>query len=233
MPPPFTETPDDTQASGVEGIGREWDRLVVETVERDRLRIAAALHNSACQSLSGLQLLAATLLKKKAAGPESSGESIDEFAGVLRQVSRELREVIQWLRPPSMREQGLIVSLLELGEEISRAIPCEFRCDDRRMELDPYVAGQLFQIAHAVALAVVRRGAATRIEIALAADRQNGLTLSVWDDENFPERSGPACEPDLCDWELLRLRARAIGGKLTVRSPESGGTRVTCDLESI
>jgi signal transduction histidine kinase len=232
MPPPSTEIPDYAQAWDGEGPSRELDRLVVEMVERDRLRLAGVLHNSACQSLSGLQLLAATLLRKLPAESGGLGEGMDELAGLLRQVSTELRGIIRWLRPPPMREEGLMVSLLEFTAEISRAIPCEFCCDDRRLEVAPYVAEQLYQIAHAAALAVVQRGMATRIEISLSADHQKSLILSVLDDENFLHRSGPGCEPDLCNWELLRLRARAVGGKLTVHSPESGGTCVTCRVET-
>jgi signal transduction histidine kinase len=203
---------------------------MVEMVERDRLRLAGALHNSTCQTLSGLQLLAATLLKKLPAGSGALVESIDVLAGLLAQVSSELRGVVQWLRPPPMREEGLVVTLIEFAAEVSRAIPCEFQCDDRRMELDPYVAAQLYQIAHAVALAVVQRGAATRIEICLAADGPC-VRLSVWADANFSERSALEFEPELCNWELLRLRARAMGGRLAVDSPESGGTTVVCRVE--
>ena len=214
------------------GPGRERDRLAVEIVERDRLRVAGALHNTACQSVSGLQLFAATLPRRLADGPRGLREAIDELTTLLRQVSTELRGVVQWLRPPPMREEGLMVSLLELAAEISRAVPCEFRCDDRRMQVDPDVAKQLYEISHAAALALVQRGTATRIEIELAADRQNGLSLSIWDDSNSSDRSATGRDLDLCNWELLELRSRAIGGTLTVHSPKSGGTRVTCDVKS-
>src|SRR5580692_9735241 len=123
MPPPSTEFPESAQA-GEEEPGRERDRWVVEMVERDRLRLAGALHNSVCQNLSGLQLLAATLLKKLPPGSEDLRENIGELAGLLREVSTELRGVVEWLRPPPLRAEGLIVSLLELAAEISRAIPC-------------------------------------------------------------------------------------------------------------
>jgi two-component system sensor kinase FixL len=225
MPPP-TEIPEITRSCDAEEMGREWERLAVEIVERDRQRFAGALHNSACQSLSGLQLLSATLLRKLPAESGELREDIGELSRLLRQVSTELRGVVQWLRPPPVREEGLIVSLLELAAEVSPVIPCEFRCEDRRIEVAPYVAEQLYQIAHATVLAAAQRRMATRIEIGLAAG-QNGVRLSVWAD-----RDGPACEADLCNWELLHLRSRAIGGKLTIHSPDSGGTGVTCHVES-
>jgi two-component system, NarL family, sensor kinase len=231
MPAPSTEIPDETLVRGADGPGRGSDRQTVEMVERDRLRLAGALHNSVCQTLSGLQLLTATLLQKLPAGSGALADSVDELAGLLGQASTELRGVVQWLRPPPMREEGLVVTLIECAAEISRVVPCEFQCDDRRMELDPYVAAQLYQIAHAAALAAVQRRPATRIEISLAADGPCGVRLSVWADVNFSERSGPEFEPELCNWELLRLRARAMGGKLTVDSPESGGTTVVCRVE--
>ena len=205
--------------------------MAVQMVERDRLRLAGALHNSACQSLSGLQLLAATLLKRLPEASGALGESIDELATLLREVSAELRGVVQWLRPPPMREDGLIVSLIELAAEISRAVPCEFRCEDRRMEVDPYVAEQLYQIAHASVMAVVQRRKATRIEIELAAGLQNGLSLSVRDDADGSDGPGLGDESGPCNWDLLRVRARAIGGTLTVDALESGGTDVICHVK--
>ena len=87
-------------------------------------------------------------------------------------------------------------------------------------------------IGLATALAAVQRRAATRIVISLAADHQHGVRLSVWCDANFSGRSGPEFEPELCNWELLRLRARAVGGTLAVDSPESGGTTVVCRVET-
>ena len=233
MPPSSSDIPDPARAGDSDGLMRECDRRVVEMVERDRLRFAGALHNSACQSLSGLQLLTATFVKRL---PEKSGaliEDVGELARLLRQVSTELREVVQWLRPAPMREEGLIVSLLEFAAEISRAIPCEFRCDDRRIEPDPDVAAQLYHIAHAIVLAVAQRRMATWIEIKLAAETQTGLILSVWDDAPPPQTHGPASESDFCNWELLHARARAIGGKLSIDSPDSGGTCVTCHVAPI
>jgi two-component system NarL family sensor kinase len=230
MPSSSSEISDHAEACDAKGPGRGRDRLVVEMVERDRLRFAGALHNSACQSVSGLQLFAATLSKRLADEPRALGEAIDELTTLLRQVSTELRGVVQWLRPPPMREGGLMVSLLELAAEISRSIPCEFHCDDRRMQVDSEVAKQFYHVSHAVALALVQRGTATRIEIELAADGQHGLRLSVWDDSNSSDRSAKGRELDLCNWELLELRSRAIGGTLTVDSPRSGGTCVTCHV---
>ena len=230
MPLSSTELPDLAQAGDEQRSRREQDRWTLEVMERDRLSLAGALHNSACQSLSGLQLFAATLHKRLPESPQAVSENIEELSRLLRQVSTELRAVVQCLRPPPMREEGLIVSLLELAADSSREISCEFHCADRRREVDPYAAGQLYQIAHAAVLAALQRRVATRIEIELAADRQGGLCLSIWDNATWAQKSEPGCESGLCNWELLHLRSRAIGGELSVHSPASGGTRVTCRL---
>jgi signal transduction histidine kinase len=232
MPTPLKEAPDPAQAVDTEGLGRERDGATVEIVERDRLMIAGALHNTACQSISGLQLLVATLLKRLPDSPQDLREAIGEMGALLRQVSSELRGVVQWLRPAPMREEGLIVSLIELAEEISRAVPCEFRCEDRRMQVDPDIAAHLYQIAYAAALAAAQSRAASCIEISLEADRENGLILSISDDAIPAPEIRPGYESGLCNWELLHLRSRAIGGKLTIHSPKTGGTRVTCHVES-
>ena len=54
-----------------------------DEVERDRLLTAGALHNSACQSLSGLQLFAATLARRLPGEPTDLSEDVGELAKLL------------------------------------------------------------------------------------------------------------------------------------------------------
>jgi NarL family two-component system sensor histidine kinase LiaS len=232
MPSPFSEVPVEAQESAENVSNDGQGRMIIEIVERDRLQIAGALHNSACQTLSGLQLFAATLLKRLPGESADLSENVHELEKLLWQASTELRAVLHWLRPPPLREEGLIVSLVELAADISSAVPCEFHCEDRRMEMEPDVARQLYQIAYASAGALAQRRAASRIDILLKGDPENGVILSIFNEDHPASTEASDGAPELCNWELLRLRARAIGGTLTVDSSESGGLRVTCMVKA-
>ena len=229
MPPGATPPADHLQTRGPENPAREESRRTLGAIERDRSTVAKLLHDTACQSLSGLQLLGSTLLLSKNGVSEDAGASLKDLVMLLRQASAELRTVVEWLHPPVLRKEGLIVSLVDLCTKTSESIPCEFHCDNRRAELDLCIAEQFYQIAQAAVMEVMQRGEATRLEIALEIQSPEAATLSVWNDAT-PSGGGSESERVPFNEGLPGLRARAIGGRLTVAATSSGGTCVTCSV---
>jgi len=201
----------------------------VAVLGSDRERLARALHDSTCQSLSGLQMLAGTI--QRALLKEGiQKENLDELLALIGKVSDEFRSAVRWLKTPAMNPQGLIVSLLELEAEIGRSVPCEFECEDRKLSIPPYVGQQLYHIAHRVLQRAVERRA-QRIAMALSGTPQGGLRLAITADALEVDNLDGTEEPGLWNWDLLALRAEAIGGALTRTSIPNGGSRVECSVE--
>jgi signal transduction histidine kinase len=76
---------------------------VREAVEQERLALAQTLHDTLCQSLSGIRLIA-TLAERKAAQrhPELAGD-LGELRGMLGTVCDDLHKLVEELRAPPPR----------------------------------------------------------------------------------------------------------------------------------
>ena len=229
MPSGATPPADHLYDRALENSSLEESRRMLAAIERDRSAVAKLLHDTVCQSLSGLQLLGSTLLLSNSnenGASKDAGAGLNDLVILLRQASAELRTVIDLLLPPPMRAAGLIVSLVGLCAETSERVPCEFHCADRRAKIDPAIAEQFSKIARTVVMAIAQRGAATRIEVSLEIHSSEAAIISIWNDA-APVAEASRNEHLPFNVGLLELRARAIGGSLTAL-PDAGGTRVTC-----
>lgn len=90
--PAFRESPAD------EGLPTPAAR---RAVERERLALAQTLHDSLCQSLSGLALVVALAERKaKQRDPELAGD-LTELHGMVRTVCNDVHQLVEQLRTPT------------------------------------------------------------------------------------------------------------------------------------
>lgn len=73
----------------------------VEATNREQARLAQALHDSVCQSLSGVYLLARVIARKIETPPQAA-EEMKELCEMLNRASKELNDLVRWLRPATI-----------------------------------------------------------------------------------------------------------------------------------
>ncbi len=72
-----------------------------QAIERERLAVAQTLHDSVCQSLSGLALVVALAQRKaKQRDPELAGD-LTEVAGMVRTICSDVHGLVEQLRIPT------------------------------------------------------------------------------------------------------------------------------------
>jgi signal transduction histidine kinase len=207
---------------------RQLDRAVIFTVDRERERVSRLLHDTTCQSLNGIGLLAQVIMRKLDRIGVVDAAEIAELTQAIKGATREIYWVAREIRPPAEIDE-LATALVRAVETVAPTLLCEIECAREANIECQFTAEQLIQIAHEAVSSAARRAGVTRIHVALDI-RGREVTLTVCDDgrEDRPEEAGP--EEGLEQMDLMQLRARVIGASLECAYRENGGTILTCIL---
>jgi signal transduction histidine kinase len=203
------------------------ERAVIDVTDAERARLAQMLHDTICQSLTGISLLSRVVMRRlENAGREEAVE-VRELGRVVDEANREIHSVVGWLRPSPLDGADVIAALSDLAPSLFRGIPCEFHCPNPVVLSDRAAAAQLIQIVNQAVNDALQRPGIQRIAVSLSTQDRR-VTLMVRDD-GAPAGAAPSAAA-LAGQELLRLRAGALGAALTISSQDNQGTTLICKL---
>ena len=195
------------------------NRTILEAIEDEQLSIAQELHDSVCQSLSGLRLSAAALRRKVG---EVDGKPIAEFShleSVATRVIAELHDLIGGLQPIEIAPAELSFALEDLARELKPQIACDYRFVGRPAVADGFVASQVTRIARSVAKLVAGKKKAARITFEWVQGGNDSTITIATDQPVFAEVEMTATQS--LSWKLIYRRAGAIGATISI---EQSGT---------
>jgi signal transduction histidine kinase len=194
-------------------------------LERERMRLAAEVHDGLAQDLS----LAVRELALLEAGP--APEVAEASMRRLRAAVTSAHEIVRgrltgMVAAPALG--GLRPALEQLCERFThRGLRVTLDGDAQLPEVPATVAAVAIRVASEALANVERHAGATHAALRAHADGER-LELVVEDDgRGFAERAGPEGHFGLL---VMRERAWAAGGALTVDSAPGRGTRVALDL---
>jgi two-component system, NarL family, sensor kinase len=201
---------------------------LVESSDRERRRLAHALHTGPVQAVAGLawRLDAAA----RQAGPPLAG-TLEDGASQARDTLREMRSLLVTLHPPNLRRVGLEAALSDSAAAL--------RGDGVDVDLD--VAADLVPDAQALvyrvadeALRNAHQHAQPRHVVVRIRDDDGRVRLSVRDDGAGFALDGLAGRRSDGHRGLALLEdlAADAGGRLTVDSASGRGTRLELDAPS-
>jgi signal transduction histidine kinase len=204
---------------------RELNRRVLHATEEEQRRLGRELHESLAQQLTGLGLLAESLHGELATKQRSEAAKARELCDHLHDAKEQIRAVARRLNPVEVDAEGLTTALEALTRTIRElhGVECVLVCESPVLVDDNVIASLLFHVAREAIDVAIRRRHARKIMLFLA-QRENELALEASDDgeRDEPPESAPHVQ-------LMRYRTQLVGGRLAVRSDESG-TTVTCVL---
>jgi signal transduction histidine kinase len=189
---------------------------IVEAADAERRRVERDLHDGAQQRLVALALRL-QLAKETMTG---GATLLDEATAELQTAIGEVRSLARGVHPTILTEAGLGAAVEAIAERTP--VPVVIDVPDRRFA--PRVEATAYFVV-AEALTNVSRYAnahAARVRIAVEGDR---LVVAVTDDG-----VGGADPETGSGLRGLDDRLSAIGGQLTISSPEGAGTSVVADL---
>jgi two-component system sensor histidine kinase DesK len=207
---------------------RQIDRAMILTMDSERHRISRLLHDTACQSLNGIGLLAQVIMRKLDRVGVVDAAEIAELNQAIKGAAREIYWVAREIRPPAEIDE-IATALARAVESVAPTLLCEIECASEVSIECQFTAEQLVQIAHEAVSSAARRQGVTHIRVELSIHGRE-LTLTVWDDGRDDPAEPAATPAGLERMDLMQLRARVIGASLDSAYQENTGTTLTCLL---
>ena len=196
----------------------------VESSDRERRRMAQALHEGPVQTLAGL---AWRLSAAARSSPAPDGAEIEARAADARTALRELRSALVAEHPPSLRRAGLPAALADAAAPL-RAAGVAVRLDlDADASLPPSAERLVYRVAEEGLRNAAAHAGAHHVDVVLR--RVDGhARLTVADDGRgfSPERRSDSRREGHRGLELLEDLAAESGGHLEVTSSPRDGTRL-------
>lgn len=202
-------------------LQRAAKRIVAAQYEARR-RIERDLHDGAQQRLVTLALdLQAVAARAASAGDGDLARRIAEAQEQLALALAELREMARGIHPAILTQDGLEAAVEFLAERAPLPVRVDVRLEQRLPE--DVEATAYFVISEALTNAAKHSGAA---RVAVAARLFDGwLRIEVADDGR-----GGAGGARGSGLQGLVDRVATLNGRLSVRSPRGGGTRLVADI---
>lgn len=202
---------------------------VISAQEDERKRIARELHDGPLQALSMVSMQLGHVEEMGAEDFAKSQSRIAELRAALRRTLRDVRLMIQDLRPSALDDLGLVSALREFAEA---------RCDAAGVRLDWDIAGRphhlpppvetaVFRIVQEGVNNVVRHAHARKARVALRFE-DGHLYASVEDDGvGFdPEQRRRSMDGRHVGLLGMEERTTLVGGTLEIESAPAHGTTV-------
>jgi signal transduction histidine kinase len=192
---------------------------IVESAERERLRLERDLHDGAQQRLMAIQIKLA--LAREAAGDGQVGEQLDELASDASSAVEELRALAHGIYPTVLRERGLAHAL----QAFARAAPIPVAIVDNGVgRAASAVEGAVYYCSlEAIQNTVKHGGPEARVTVTL------GSAAGRIDFEVADDGAGFDLVAGADGFGLVNMRDRiaAVGGELFIDSLPGRGTRVS------
>ncbi len=211
-------------------------------VVEERQRIARELHDSVAQGLWGVNLYAeAASCLLESGDLMTLSKHLRDIQEISQEALREMRLLIFQLRPPILKQEGLVAALEARLDAVEGRGGIETTLKvEGEPRLTRVVEEALYRIAQEALNNVLKHSMAKKVAIALEFGNDR-VCLEVADDgvgfePSALSRAGTGVGPSVGKGGLglkgIGERARRVGGRLSVESEPGHGTRLRIEVPS-
>ncbi len=200
----------------------------VNRLEEERQHISRELHDEAGQILIGIKLALQVAARQIPVGQTSLRHDLDELRDQVNQATKRLKDLAQWLRPPTLDQLGLEVALRQLASDLKNraGFEVEIAVDPISPRLPQSWEIALYRVAQEALTNVLRHAEAENAQLELRC-AEDHVSLVVRD-------RGCGFDPGTVAGGLgllgMRERAGMLGGALTVHSTSGRGTEIRMEV---
>jgi two-component system sensor histidine kinase UhpB len=205
----------------LEAERRESGHRTLLVQEEERRRLARNLHDELNQTITGVML---RLDRITAESDNGLALELDTVRDNLEELTVEVENIVNWLRPETLDELGLISALVVLTDKFAERtdIELERRFAHALPTLGPDCDLAIYRIAQESLTNIAAHAGAGRVEIVLEREGNRAVRLTVTDDGigigEAPEGNGIR---GMREWALLAAADLDIG-----EATPGSGTRV-------
>ncbi len=229
------EEHEDVLSAENSSVEKERGIHILESQEHDRNRIAADLHDSSVQSLTGLVHKTELCMRLIDIDTVRVKLELQTMIETIRTIINGMREIIYNLRPMSLDNLGLLVTIesycLQLRK--NQDIEVEFKCKTEEPNMSSIYKVTLYRILQEACCNILKHAKATKIDITLLCE-ENNLKLSIRDNgTGFDiEKVDEPSEERLYGFGLSMMKERAslLGGFIKIESQLGIGTVVSIEV---
>ena len=204
-----------------------FSRLMIESQETERKRIAAELHDGVGQILVVIRNRALLGLRGER-DEDQARRQMEEIAGSTTQAMDEIRKVAYNLRPYQLDRLGLTRAIEALVEQVGASSEIEIVA-----ALDPLDGVfpredeiHVYRIVQEAVSNLVRHGQASVARVA-ARVGAGEVEIAIDDDGRGFDATTPRTGRPGMGLSGIAERARILGGRVSIQSAPRQGTRVT------
>ena len=203
---------------------QQLQREILEIPVNEQRRIGQELHDGLGQQLTGLGLLATSLLNK-ASKPEH--ELASKLASGLQDAISQVRALSHGLVPVDIDAEGFMNALKKLIEDIQlqTGVSIQLTIKDPVHISDNTTAMHLYRIVQEALNNAVKHAGASQINVGLGIEGMRGCFLISDDGSGIPTSGGESSGLGL---RIMRHRCGLIDAELRIESSYDGGTRIKC-----
>lgn len=207
--------------------GQEHRNVLVDLVraqERERMRIAAGIHDDSLQVITAASLRLQQLRRRL--GDPDDLKAVSKVEETVKLAADRLRRMIFNFRPPALEEEGLVTALQVYLDQLQDDTNMSYRLDSHLDEEPPLETRVvLYRIAQEALMNVRKHARASRVGVQLSVV-DDGCLVEIVDDGvgYYPQRT--EARPGHLGLTLMRDRAEIAGGWCRVESAPGAGTTV-------
>jgi signal transduction histidine kinase len=196
----------------------------LRAVLEERERMAYEMHDTLSQSFAGIGFQLKAIREGMPRDLPKLQQQLDMASELVRHSHEETRRSIAVLRPDQPGSDGLLTALTECAHRLVEggAVRIVATCTGDVPRVPLRVADALYHVGQEALANAIRHGQPSRLEIALAYEK-DVVQLRILDDgagfEPFEEHAGFGLRG-------MRKRAAGIGATLQIRSRSGSGTEI-------
>jgi signal transduction histidine kinase len=208
-------------------------QVITTLVDRERTRIAFALHDGLTQTVAGAVLELEALHKVIERDPEEALKALDNSKREIRRSLTELRAVLFDLSQNEEDDRKPTEPLTRYVEDVVRRwrLPARVAVEGDLSDVPSRILSVAYVVIREALANAAKHAAARNVTVRLSAG-ENDLVVTVGDTgPGFTRHEEEAArEAHHVGLDLLRRRVREVGGRLRIESHPGKGTRIIARL---
>ncbi|WP_243292643.1 sensor histidine kinase [Bacillus sp. FJAT-47783] len=199
------------------------EKLMQETVTKERSRLARELHDSVSQQLFAASMLISAINETNVSSNPSLAKQLKMVEKMVQQSQLEMRALLLHLRPVPLKGKSLHDGMVDLLTELKQKVPINIKWKIEPFSFEKGIEDHMFRILQEAVSNTLRHAKATTLDVLLIVRDQVAILRVVDDGVGFNVEEVKTTSYGL---QTMRERALEIGGNFQVVSLPGKGTRL-------
>jgi signal transduction histidine kinase len=208
-------------------------RAVTTLFDRERARLAYALHDDLTQTVTGAVLELEGLRRRIERDPQEAMDVLESSKSEIRRALAELRAILFELSKTTDQLEQQNAPLARYVEDVVKRwrLPARVAVEGSLNSVPPRILSVAYTVIREALTNAAKHSATTNVTVTITADERD-LTVMIGDaGRGFtPQEERAAKQDNHFGLSMLRRRVSEVGGEMRIESQPGKGTRVIAQL---